>query len=552
VISGQGPLPTIADVLNLSVVRYARPEVLAKPDRLTRSVRWAHVSEVPDIASLLQGGELILTTGIALPDGDAELRAYADALAEVGAAGLMVELGRRFAALPRALTAACERNGLPLIAFHREVKFVKLTEAVNSLIVDEQVTGLRAAVQAHEVFTTLCVNGATAEQIVRAASDLAGCPVIFENLMRQVLAYEPAGVPADDLLRNWEARSRDALARSGTAVVDHEGWVMTPVRLRNEVWGRLIFVVDARPTAAQTMVLERAAVTLTLNQLQQRNQETAERHAQRSILSDILAQRYTSSHAMHARTAALGVPTARHSLVAVAIAPPESDAAEPASATHPNTHEVADRHAELVGRAVREAGVRALVGALPDKQVGVLLTLEDASGPSAREETLNRISAHIHDAATSGRSDIAMIVGVGSTVTDLDDVAQSFAEASYVAEAASGSPVTKSYYELSDIQLRGLMRILGDDTRVQAFVERMLGRLIDHDIRRNTELLRCLRVFLANGGNKSATAAGAHMSRQALYQRLAVIERILGMDLESAETRTSLHAAIMALDSHGR
>jgi purine catabolism regulator len=376
--------------------------------------------------------------------------------------------------------------------------------------------------------------------------------VIFENLMRQVLAYEPAGVPADDLLRNWEVRSREATTQSVTAVVEHEGWVTTPVRLRDEVWGRLIFVLEARPTSAQTMVLERAAVTLTLNHLQQRNQETAERHAQRSILSDILEQRYTSSQAMHARTAAIGVPTARRSLVAVAVALAVSEAAEAAGATHPSTPEAVDPHAELVGRAVREAGVVALVGALRDKQVGVLLTLDIAPGRSTREETLNKLAAHVHSAATSGKYDNGLIVGVGSTVSDIDDVRQSFAEASHVAEAASGASVAKSYYELSDIQLRGLMRILGDDTRVQAFVERMLGRLIDYDIRHSTELLRCLQVFLDCGGNKAATAAGVHTSRQALYQRLGLIERILGMDLDSAETRTSLHAAIMALDSRGR
>ena len=49
----------------------------------------------------------MLSTGIALPESAAGLAAYVDALAEVGVAGLAVELGRRYAAaLPAALVAA--------------------------------------------------------------------------------------------------------------------------------------------------------------------------------------------------------------------------------------------------------------------------------------------------------------------------------------------------------------------------------------------------------------------------------------------------------------
>ncbi len=39
-------------------------------------VRWVHPSELADIAPLLRGGDLVLTTGIALPEDDAALTSY--------------------------------------------------------------------------------------------------------------------------------------------------------------------------------------------------------------------------------------------------------------------------------------------------------------------------------------------------------------------------------------------------------------------------------------------------------------------------------------------
>jgi len=54
--------------------------------------------------------------------------------------------------------------------------------------------------------------------------------------------------------------------------------------------------------------------------------------------------------------------------------------------------------------------------------------------------------------------------------------------------------------------------------------------------------------YLDSGGSKSEAAAVTGLSRPTLYTRLATIERLLGVSLETAESRTSLHAALMILD----
>src|ERR1700761_3917707 len=114
-------LPSLSDVLALDVCRRGQPAVLAGADRLSTPVRWVHAIELTDVARLLRGGELVLSTGIALPDDERLLAAYIAELAGIGGAGLAIELGRRYAGtLPAALVAAARSAGLPLIAFHRE------------------------------------------------------------------------------------------------------------------------------------------------------------------------------------------------------------------------------------------------------------------------------------------------------------------------------------------------------------------------------------------------------------------------------------------------
>ena len=90
-------LPSLGEVLAMDVCRRGRPTVVAGHDRLDTPVRWVHAIELTDVARLLRGGELVLSTGIALPDDERLLAAYVTELADVGVAGLAVELGRRYA-----------------------------------------------------------------------------------------------------------------------------------------------------------------------------------------------------------------------------------------------------------------------------------------------------------------------------------------------------------------------------------------------------------------------------------------------------------------------
>src|SRR5205814_7996987 len=115
--------PTVAEVLALPVLRQGRPHVVAGSAGLDAPVRWAHVAEVADIAHLLRGGELVLTTGVALPDDGPALARYVADLAGVGAAGVVVELVRHWSdKLPAALVEAAEEHGLPLVTLSREAR----------------------------------------------------------------------------------------------------------------------------------------------------------------------------------------------------------------------------------------------------------------------------------------------------------------------------------------------------------------------------------------------------------------------------------------------
>jgi PucR family transcriptional regulator, purine catabolism regulatory protein len=529
-------VPTVADVLALDAVQHGRPEVVAGSARVDRAVRWAHVSELTDIGGLLTGGELLLTTGINWPDDEIGLGAYVAALDAAGVAGLVVELGRRYAdALPAPVIAAADSHGIPLVVLHRETRFVAITEAVHSLVADRQLAQLRAAHEVHETFTELSVEGADASEVVRQVARLAKAPVVLENVSHQVLAYDLAGQDAEVVLDGWEARSRAVEARGRTSYVEPPGWLVTTVGARGTVWGRLVLVIDG-PEPRDPMLLERAASTLALNRLVERDRESVERQTHRSLLAALLEHGAPVAETA-LRSKAVGVPLEGRQLVAVVVRP-----REPATAIL--EHEQVQRElAESAAGVVRSIRVLALVGAVDDSSVGILVSAAD----SARADSAVEALAAAWDEVPGGQ-----VIAVGSVVDDLRDVRRSFLEAAQVADAATHQP-ERPFYRLPDVRLRGLVHLLRDDARLQTYVERELGPLLSFDAARGTDLVGALRAYVTHGGNKSAAADAAGLSRPAFYERLHRIERVLavslGTDAEGVESTVSLHVALLALDA---
>jgi PucR family transcriptional regulator, purine catabolism regulatory protein len=568
-MAGRGPMeepgigyPTVAEILALPVMRAGVPELVAGAAGAGRCVRWVHVAEVADIAHLLRGGELVLTTGIALPADPAGLARYIRELAGVGAAGLVVELVRRWPhTLPEALLAAADRCRLPLITLAAETPFVAVTEAVAALIRDAQLAELRAAEHARQAFTALTVAGAGTAQVLGEVVRTAGLPVVLETLSGEVLAYDAAGTDPAQLLDCWRTRSRAVPLAQRTGYDAGSGWLVTIVGSPGEDWARLVLPCGAPPRHQLAVIAEGAASALAVRRLLARDREPLERQAHRAVLDELAAGRAPAAE-LAVRSAALGVPLAGRVLAGVAVWP---RTAEPGARHAPAlaAPELACGIAETVAQAARSAGIAALTGVLDDAGVRVLISVESAARASAALEILARL---VHErsgrpAAVAGEPDggagvLPVVIGAGSVVDSVPAAGRTLAEAAHVARAAlhavrGVSGTSRSYYQLRDVRLRGLLQLLRDDGRLAAFADRELGPLLAHEARAGDGLLEVLRGYCAHGGNISAAAGASHRSRTAYYQQLGRAERILGVSLKDPESMLSVYVALLAAEAAG-
>ena len=527
--------PTLRSILDLAVVRAGHPEVLAGGAGLDAGVRWVHVAELSSLADLLEGGELVLTTGLAFEDSPKRARAYLRELQKAGAAGVIVEMPSDRAAAAAALAAAAVDAPLPVIRLHRRIRFVEVTEVVHRGIVAGRLEQVEKAREVHEVFTQLSLQSAGVQEIVDRAADLLGAPVVLEDISHLVVAFAAHTADPAALLDQWQRRSRAVPAGELTQLAGDERWLQTPVGQGSQRWGRLVLPgVPAVPDAAAdaAMVLERAGQALSINRLAERDQAGLAHQAQAGLIHELRAPLAADDAAALARAGALGLAPSPAYLPLVL----HLDAGP---GTDPMSMQRKERALlEALEAVLSSTRNTALAAALQTGQLAVLLALP---ARMLQDSLLERICGELGERTAGAAEALRWTAGVGRAGTRLTDAAAGLDEAAHVAQAAASfAPGTRRFFRSADVRLRGLLSLLREDARAVSFAEAELHGVLD--VPRDLDLLER---YLDCGGNKAELARSGYLSRPALYARLARLQEKLGVSLDDPESRTSLHVAVL-------
>jgi purine catabolism regulator len=118
--------PTVASLSARLGQHLAPAEGFAAP---TTPLTAVHISELLDPTPYLSGGELLLTTGMALPRSRLGCERYARRLAEAGIAALALGLGPVHRDVPPPLVRACEEACLCLLVVPVPTPFTMITKA---------------------------------------------------------------------------------------------------------------------------------------------------------------------------------------------------------------------------------------------------------------------------------------------------------------------------------------------------------------------------------------------------------------------------------------
>jgi len=460
-------------------------------------VRWVATSELLDPAPFLEGGEILLTTGLETRGWRREWDGYVSRLADVRIAALGIGTGLTHIKAPAGLIRACEAHGLNLIEVPRGTPFVAISRRTAQLLQQDEAEAAREALRIQRRLTSAAAKpDATAAVIQALAHVVGGAACVLSTDGHAILG--PLGERGDELLTPHVAqeirRLRHQGRRAASAIsTEAATTVVHPLGLGGRPSSYLALMTPGRVSDRQRSAITTAVALLGLIGEQERTSVNTRRQL-RSRAIELLAtgDSRTAQLILHVEQQTPVIP------------------------------------AQI--RILRATGAR-------DDVEDAFATLEQQRLLAAEVADELCVVAH-HGRASSLASSLAdagLLVGVGEAVP-LNAAATSYATAGHaLAQATASSRVV----QWERIVGEGPLSLI-DPTRAEAFATSFLAGL-DH------EQLETLRCFLRHHGSRLKVADELGLHRNTVRNRLDVIEATLPGALDDPQIRASAWIALQSL-----
>jgi PucR family transcriptional regulator, purine catabolism regulatory protein len=475
---------------------------MAGPDGRDRPVRWVAVSELEDPTPFLDGGELLLSTGMRLPaDDPAALAAYVDRLVDADVAAFGLGVGLTHDEVPAALVAAAEARDLPLLQVPADTAFIAVSKAVSALLGAEEYDAITRAFEAQRDLTRAALGARGPAAVAARLARHTGGWVLVLDASGHVLHAAPEGPGgladerAADLHDEVAAlRARGLLASS--AVADAKGHVsLHPLGASGRVRG---FLAVGTPAPLDRPAQSVVAVAV-------------------SLLSFVSEQ---DGSAGEAGTAQLQAATLT---LLLAGAEPHTLPLEQLDWSWLPGHPL--RVVVAGGTAVQRAAARRAVQA-PGGHHRAVVDLADElvvlvpDDPAAVAE----VSVLLADGPSGG-----------SVVTSLDELDRGVREARQA--MVSGRGPWPSWY--GQLAADGLLAALDPDV-ARSLAATLLAPLEG----RKGDLVASLTAWLSHHGQWDTAAADLGVHRHTLRYRMRRVEELLGRSLDDPDLRAELWVAL--------
>jgi purine catabolism regulator len=509
-------------------------EVLAGGSALDRAVRWVAVSELEDPTPFLEGGELVLTTGMRLTAADAV--PYVSRLVAREAAGLGFGVGLGHDVVPPAFVEAASAAGLPLLEVPRDTPFIAIGKAVSELLAAEQYDEITRAFAAQGRLTraALKLEGAGAV-IDRLAKEIGGWALLLDEAgavrhAANATGLRPRGGDASGVGIGVGLGAADREVAGDVAAVE-EGWAAAMARSLGPELARL------RSTASlSSLALAIPGEHAVVQPLGRRGffavgserPFSPVRHTIVNAAGSLLALMLEQGREQRAAAARI-----RTAVLRLLLAGETRAAAE--------TLEALGGRLPLEGPvsvlACETADPEALADALPwftapwGHLVVVLVPSGEAAGIAARAAGHGRVGVSDPLVAPAASQTQAGVGGPGLA----RDLRRGLDEAERA--LVSAAPVA-SFRELAG---QGLLSLLDPDAAA-SFADALLAPLREYGSR--ADLVESLRAYLACNGHWDAAAQRLGVHRHTLRYRMRRVSELLGRDLDDPAARAELWIAL--------
>ncbi|MDR6552694.1 PucR family transcriptional regulator ligand-binding domain-containing protein [Paenibacillus qinlingensis] len=515
---------TVQDILQRPL--FSKAEAIATEEALARKVRWVHIMEVTQVGHLLNGNELILSTGIGWHDKEETSLSFLQQLIDSGASGLCIELGTYTKQPLESMKELALQANFPLIFFHEEVRYIDITQDLHTHFIHQH----------HKMVSDLESLSTKLNQLLLSGKGLL--PLL--QLLQETTQVQVAFFPFDT-----DAVFVPSLPKEAGAAF-YEKWIFgelfhlfdiknklahRPILALEHLFADLLLFAEQELSEFQILALDRCATAIAQEMMRTTYIEEKTRYKQDLWVTDWLGGKHSlpdiRDYVMSVKPAVKLGPI----IVCVFDKTTGNEGSK--------SQETLLFQKQMLARSLFEREGFYLFPTVYEQRIVFILLDQLPSGASHERilRTIQRLQksqeTHLFPA----------LIGIGKSINDPLQLRVSYDTAieTLVIQKDVGILPKPFYHELHVYKILLLMKQSGQLTSI---IEEYLGGLLLYDREKNGQLLKTLHMYLTLSGSKQETAKELFIVRQTLYHRLDKIAAILGDDFMQPQKRMALELAL--------
>ena len=212
-------------------------------------------------------------------------------------------------------------------------------------------------------------------------------------------------------------------------------------------------------------------------------------------------------------------------------------------------------HNDLRAHHLRQAFSRGLTDELARVNPGALLRLNSESAaalfpldPRPTAPDLREQIEHLRQRVAARLDGMTVSAALGHLYPRVLDAPRAFREAQQALNIALRLYGPSRTTAFDDLGIYRLLFHLHGTPELSAFYDETVGKIVQHDVRHNSDLVPTLKAFFASHGNLSRTAEILFLHRNTVSYRQQRIEELSGLHLDDEEDRFRLQLALKLRD----
>ncbi|MFC0211923.1 PucR family transcriptional regulator [Paenibacillus chartarius] len=506
---------TVEDAL--TIYPLSEGKLTAGRSGLNRIVKSVNVMDAPDITDWVRNGDILFTTAYLMKDDPAQGVRLLRKLAQKGAAGIGIKLGRFWASVPEDMLAEADRLGFPLIELPFPFTFSDQMKGLFNAELQRSTRMLHGVLSKQKELIRFALEPHGSDEMFKRISSILGFPLAVIGIRGQTLF---SSLPGEDLELAKKHRPKPAPQWLRTET----GRILC-IPLQNakagiEDVGYAVFQTAGSIFLKEEEGLFHQAAEIIAHHLHALERDYMEQSTQNefaSLLKNYLKHQIPVESLLECASR-LGIPFGREPYVCSLIS--ISDMAE-------------GKKAQFFRMIRQELQYNPLIESMSSVHVNIegailsVIPAAAASGGRKPAQLLNRIFADIAKEA-GGRLRITISHGKYKP----EQLGQAYRECLDALQTADRLQIEGHVIEFESVELAYILQSVPAE-KMRRFTDLTLSPLFDKAPDSAPDLIRTLELFIENNGQINETAKQLFIHRNTAAYRLEKISELLNIDFKS-------------------